>query len=88
LVRGDIGQQDRAALQAAFAKDDAWDQWEVREVPLEEEFIRLKRLDAMDRRVGLFENFIDKQHGLAVRNESLDLGSGHRGHKGSWYDGF
>ena len=34
------------------------------------------------------ENFIDKQHGLAVRNESLDLGSGHRGHKGSWYDGF
>ena len=40
IVRRELAQQDRTALQAAFAQDDARNQWEVWKMPLQEKFVR------------------------------------------------
>ena len=84
VLRGELAEQDRSALQACLAEDDTGYQGVVGEVTLEKELVRLKGLAAMDGLFGLLDDFIDQEHRLAVRDLLLDLfqvhgGGGHGG---------
>lgn len=76
----DFSEQDRAALQAALAEDNTGNEGEVWEVALEEEFVGLKRLSAVDSIFVLREYFVDQQHWFAVWDDRFDFGLLHQGH--------
>jgi hypothetical protein len=76
----DMRQKNRTALQATLAQDDAWYEWEVGKVPLEEEFVGLKRFPASNRAIGLVHYLVNQKHRLAMGDNRFDLlsrGSAH-----------
>jgi hypothetical protein len=47
---------------------------------LKEKLIGTECLDAVNRRVGLIQHFVDQKHRLSVRDHRLNLGFGHHWH--------
>jgi hypothetical protein len=71
------GEQDCPALHRSFAEQHAGHQWELGEVAGKKPLVAGECLDADDPRVAAFEDFIDQQERVAVRDGGKDFFAGH-----------